>query len=126
MLKTTSFEVSKQLLEIGFKQEPCFMWKDKDTCEPFQEGKDSIPSYDLETLIDSLPRKLELPNEKQCYSLSLETPIKGHDYIKYANVSRRRLFCIQKENDLFVNTVAKLILQMHKEGFVNFDEEVIN
>jgi len=55
MTKTTNFEISKKLAEIGFSRQPFWVWTSKDCCCPYETHLDGFRAYDLETLLDALP-----------------------------------------------------------------------
>ena len=59
-MKTTNFEISKKLKEIGFQAEFNFHYKAPDYVNLYDSGyedykEENTPTYDLETLIDALP-----------------------------------------------------------------------
>ena len=64
MTKTTSYEISKKLKEVGFEAQSSFFWcrLDKDLIRihisqshSVPESIDKIKAYDLETILDALP-----------------------------------------------------------------------
>lgn len=66
-MKTTNYEISKQLYELGFNAETDFYWAKWNEGEPElihisqQTPKllEKIAAYDLETLIEALPYSIE-------------------------------------------------------------------
>lgn len=59
-MKTTNFEISKQLKEAGFDAETDFYWYCNDNKQEIRRiadanGKDNIKSYDFKTILDALP-----------------------------------------------------------------------
>ena len=52
MAKTTSYEISKKLAEIGFKAET-----DRLAWDVYSgRGEDPFPAFDLETILEALPK----------------------------------------------------------------------
>lgn len=69
-MKTTNYENSKKLKEIGFKADTNFYWYcyDKgEECRHISEadGRGDIKSFDLETILEALPKKIK-PNGVTC------------------------------------------------------------
>lgn len=60
-MKTTNFEISKKLKEIGFEAEFNFHYKATDPVNLYDSGYEdykerNTPAYDLETLLEALPK----------------------------------------------------------------------
>ena len=59
-MKTTSYEISKQLKKAGFEAETDFYWYCYDKGQEMRhiadaDGKGNVKAYDLETILDALP-----------------------------------------------------------------------
>ena len=62
-MKTTSYEISKKLKEAGFEADADYYWVEGIICvnayvfsDHMTGGKKLCNSYDLETLLDALPK----------------------------------------------------------------------
>jgi hypothetical protein len=114
-MKTTSFEISKKLAEIGFKAEAhhklhCF----KD---------DFLYSYyDLETILEALPKEIERDNG---FNIGLRFWwADGASWIGYQNFSGFIITVYANQNELLADTAARLLILLHEEGIVNFNEGI--
>ena len=84
-MKTTNYEISKQLKEAGFEASYIYAWySDSEGLPWVQEiqyvkptainkyGKEvkltfTAPAYDLETILDALPKKIEFKEKEYCF-----------------------------------------------------------
>lgn len=79
-MKTTNFEISKKLKEAGFEAESDYNFIERNNQKAFlinikelsgieimNEIGVFIKSYDLETLIDALPKKIEFKEKEYCF-----------------------------------------------------------
>lgn len=75
-MKTTNFEISKKLKEIGFDAQSSFFWCElgKDLIKihisqshSVPESIDKIKAYDLETILDALPKKIKFKEKEYCF-----------------------------------------------------------
>jgi len=62
-MKTTSYEISKKLAKAGFDVETDFYWYCYDNGRQMRhiadaDGKGNVKAYDLETLIEALPKSI--------------------------------------------------------------------
>lgn len=115
MTKTTSYEISKKLKEAGFDAESSFFWcrLDKDLIRihisqshSVPESIDKIKAYDLETILDALPKI-----NKQEYSTLLCS-----DGIVYVNDD---YISVGKEkNESLADTAGKMWLLLKEKGLV--------
>lgn len=110
-MKTTNFEISKKLAEIGFKpnDEESKIWN--------YEGqvKWEYPAYDLETLIDALPKNIGSNQQLRIWF--------GEDtFIGYQNWNGfvPELTIKQKENESLADTAGRLLIKLHETGIINF------
>lgn len=88
----TSYEISKQLYEAGFRGKSNTMIQDKIFGEKF-------PAYDLETLIKTLPKPISI----------------GLDGILIRiNKQIEPLFCVFKTDESMADTAARLLLKLIK------------
>ena len=71
-MKNTSYEISKKLKEAGFKAETNFYWYCYDNGREMRhiadaDGKGDVKAYDLETILDALPEKIEFKEKEYCF-----------------------------------------------------------
>lgn len=75
-MKTTNYEISKKLKEAGFDAQSSFFWCElgKDLIKihisqshSVPESIDKIKAYDLETLLDALPKKIKFKEKEYCF-----------------------------------------------------------
>lgn len=75
-MKTTNYEISKKLKEAGFDAQSSFFWCElgKDLIKihisqshSVPESIDKIKAYDLETILDALPKKIEFRGKEYCF-----------------------------------------------------------
>jgi hypothetical protein len=97
MSKTTNYEISKKLAEIGFKAETS-------TSMSMLETKD-YPSYDLETLLDALPDTIG-----GCLMIYKE----GMYY-------QESMVEVQKQkNESLADTAGRLIIELYENNLIKF------
>ena len=159
-MKTTNLEISKKLKEIGFEAECSYLWFEKDQAivshhgwiHPINEveriNKEAIsyipensknyPAYDLETLLDALPKKIttkfkhfdtgeiyEFEETLKIYKSGISYSHNEDDIDWY-----RTHYGYYSTFDLSVNnseglksladTAGKLLIQLFEEGIINF------
>jgi hypothetical protein len=126
MTKTTNFEISKKLAEIGFYSdyfEPDYLWienKGEISCvkklyfSDYMEesAKELYKSYDLETLLDALPKE------------------RGDGYFRMSKdglwceewrCPRQSYYYIEKlENESLANTAGRMIILLHEKKLIKF------
>jgi hypothetical protein len=135
MTKTTNFEISKKLSEIGFNEETNFYYRKNDK-ELFintpPDLKDSekffLKSYDLEILLDALPSEIEIENwggwkyyniyfkmnkngfwyENLCNCDSSACPVEKYHYMEII------------ENESLADTAGRLIILLHEKNLIKF------
>ncbi len=115
-MKTTSYEISKQLAEIGFKRYYDQYWaynsEEGDVLHRnyFESNRMryEYPSYDLETLLEALPSEIKIG--KCFYSLNIS---KANIY--YFDTE---LHFWKQENESLADAVAKMWLKLKQEGLV--------
>jgi hypothetical protein len=131
-MKLTSFEISKKLKEAGFEAQSSFFWcrLDKDLIRihisqsySVPESFDKIKAYDLETILDALPARIE-KNEKM-YDLLLHHNILGY----YATSLKLDYDNIQLDDYIFelydydkslADTAGRLLIELFEAGIINF------
>ena len=124
-MKTTNFEISKKLKEIGFEADFNFHYKATDSINLYDSGYEdykerNIPSYDLETLLDALP------TDKHDFFIQFDEPIKIGSYEPCGEYRghydmREGIFeSCQKENESLADTAGRLLIKLYEAGIVNF------
>jgi len=130
-MKTTSYEISKKLKEAGFTAETEYYWYCYDNGREMRhiadaDGKGDVEAYDLETLLDALPKKLANKYGKNgALKLSYDTKV---NWIYYADKEDYILFfndyayCEIKsqENESFADTAGRLLLLLHEKNLIKF------
>lgn len=127
-MKTTSYEISKRLAEIGFKAKFDFVY--------LRDGKNThfvseivllfsdeikkgvvIPSYDLETILEALPSLIE-PNYSR---IKVNLCVRKHG-IFYENDEECQ-FYQEKEGESLADTAARRLIELHEQGLIKFGEK---
>jgi len=128
MTKTTNYEISKKLAEIGFfRKEHNYYWvvyfneimPQTPKLELVENVKcnlkrEQYPAYDLETLWDALPKTLHN---------KLELRIWCHEnkaFIGYQNFNGfdESLTLEQQEDESLADTVGRMIILLHEKNFL--------
>lgn len=122
-MKTTNYEISKQLAEAGFQAETQFYWVKWNTGEPeLVHEKEQTPAliekvgaWDLETILEALPKEIKKLHFWATWSTSSDCYIFGYiDGI----VRNTELETATEENESLADTAARLWLKLKKEGLV--------
>ena len=133
-MKTTSYEISKQLKEAGFEALPNWAWCILNRQDLIRlhfsqfhlvlPELEKIISYDLETILEALPSYIivnehwgKIVNAK-CF-LFLDKKGVGYDCNSGNAIGD---FSFREENESLADTAARLLIVLHKKGFVNFNE----
>lgn len=131
-MKTTSYEISKQLKEAGFEAQSSFFWcgLDKDLIRihisqsySVPESFDKIKAYDLQTILDALPARIE-KNEK-LYDLLLRHNILGYYAtslkLDYDNIQLDDyIFELYDHDKSLTDTAGRLLIELFEAGIINF------
>lgn len=145
-MKTTNFEISKKLKEIGFEAEFNFHYKATDHINLYDSGYEdykerNTPSYDLETLINALPDKITREYKStedgtikefeerlvitkneiyyKCYDIGTEDDANEYwrEYGYYAKFSE---VVKDWEDESLADTAGRLLIKLHEAGIINF------
>lgn len=127
-MKTTSYEISKKLKEAGFDAETDFGYHKSGQFALqkllVSDSLSHIKAYDLETILDALPKKLANKyGNKGALKLSYDTKL---NWIYYADKEDYILFfndyahCEIKsqENESLADTAGKMWLLLKEKGLV--------
>ena len=124
MTKTTNYEISKKLKEIGFEADFNFHYKATDSINLYDSGYEdykerNIPSYDLETLLKAFPNitGIDYENGEIHYQNSYT------DYLSKRDGIRTEFYYKMDKNELLVDAVGKLLLkELREAGIINFNK----
>ncbi len=115
-MKTTNYEISKKLKEIGFEADFNFHYKATDSINLYDSGYEdykerNIPSYDLETLLKAFPNitGIDYENGEIHYQNSYT------DYLSKRDGIRTEFYYKMDKNELLVDAVGKLLLKELRE-----------
>lgn len=129
-MKTTSYEISKKLKEQGFEAQSSFFWCElgKDLIRihisqshSVPESSDKIKVYDLETLLDALPKKIKFKEKEYCFwmqwSGSSDCYIMGyvHGNLRATELEVSRY---DDENKSLADIAGIMLLMLKKKGLV--------
>ena len=112
-MKITSYEISKKLAEIGFKANTDRYYNigTKEIIynpHGFMDRDKFLKCYDLETLLDALPKEI-----------AYDCPLTLHDnQIYYDN----KFIVYKEENESLADTAARLLLLLIEKGLLTFNK----
>lgn len=129
-MKTTNYEISKQLAEAGFEAETQFYlvkWLEGEP-ELVHENQqtpnliESVPAYDLETILEALPNFIENKNkgENLFYKSNCLIIDVAFGEIHYEGDSDNDAMFITtaEENESLADCAAKMWLKLKKENLI--------
>ena len=132
-MKTTSYEISKQLAEAGFEAETqfyCVKWNEGEP-ELVHESQqtpnliESVPAWDLETILEALPKNIitypdEKITEQPIEKLRLEMDEIGYYFSDKDDYGRDNCFTYlhREESESLADCAAKLWLKLKKENLI--------
>jgi len=145
-MKTTNYELSKELSQIGFSKLTDFYHVADADCsskgedpgdynlEYLGEGSGNlyksktcfcIPAYDLDTLIEALPNSLFKYNRRYELEINFVRQELGYFYYfnQYSYFEIDRLESIFFKEESLADTAARLLIILHEKGFVKFGGE---
>jgi len=124
MTKTTNYEISKKLAEIGFDKETNFYFTeiapDKFKAEYYTNNNKYflLKSYDLETLLDVLPEKIKIGIDRTPQSVFYFDKI-SFGYAKEPKI-QFQFYCRVQENESLADTAGRLIIELHEKNLIKF------
>ena len=127
-MKTTNFEISKKLKEIGFVAEFNFHYKATDPVNLYDSGYEdykerNTPAYDLETLLDALPKKIQFKQKEYCFWMQWsgcsDCLLLGY---VYGNLRAIELEVWQLENESLADTAGRMLIKLDEAGIINFNK----
>jgi hypothetical protein len=141
MTKTTNFEISKKLAEIGFKAKAEKCWakiRHSVSSEFYLVSLDfAVPqncdvwilSYDLETLLNALPRNISVMEEIYPTDFNLNIDLNENvqtiSYIEegtYRSLQEHHpeAFIVATQNESLADTAGRLIILLHEKNLIKF------
>lgn len=127
-MKTTNYEISKKLKEAGFEADFHFHYKATDSINLYDSGYEdykerNIPSYDLETILDALPLKIEFKEKEYCFwmqwSGSSDCYILGYVYgnLRTTELEVWRAY-EDKDSESLADTAGRLWLLLKQKNLI--------
>ena len=134
-MKTTSYEISKQLQKnglsklngeskLGFLE--YYYNTDKQLRHRYQESYCSTDkentqvdcfAYDLETILEALPESVKFDNKWAWFEMD-----KNFIIYEFTDEDNTCLFDFHKqENESLADTAARLLILLHEKGLINFN-----
>lgn len=139
-MKVTSFEISKKLAEIGFNKDHDYNYRfGCDTGWQIETGwaskeRGDIPAHDLETILNALPKKIEMGGDTKELILNIansELSYTSEDNCYYTmspngtypNGTPKDIIVFRNKDKSLADTAARLLMKLHEAGLVKFKEE---
>ncbi len=125
-MKTTSYDISRKLAEIGFLAESDFYWHSYDKGSQMMhiadsDGKGKYPAYDLETILEALPKWIFTTHNYLIINFCNWQGGRKEDDPRAAIGYRSIDYWIDKEDDeSLADTAARLLLKLVEAGIVKF------
>jgi len=130
MTKTTNYEISKKLSEIGFNAGTDYLCVEDGgeiSCvnkfhfsDYFRFGKALCKSYNLETLLDALPEKIKVGESR--YRTPQSKLFYFDKIIGYAKEPKIefQFYCRIQENESLADTAGRLIILLESKNLIKF------
>jgi hypothetical protein len=132
LTKTTNYEISKKLKEIGFDKETNFYFTevapDKFEAQYYTNNKEYLllKSYDLETILDALPKNISKMGHVYPTGYHLNINFSQLSTISYIEDDLHSLrdnhpvFVEKRENETLADTAARLLILLHEKNLIKF------
>lgn len=133
-MKKTNFEVSKKLKEIGFNVETEYYWHDingkTELHHVAREGLGDYKSYDLETLLEALPKYVARNSDTCGEKNSLQVCVASKQIYYEDNLGiykgyrdlKQLFFTTTIDNESLADTAGRLLIKLFEAGIVNFNK----
>lgn len=137
-MKVTSFSISQKLAEIGFDKKAGFLdcyyntegqLRNKHQEKYYEEENTDVDcfSYDLETILDALPKEIENKiHPIESWQLDMTKEFIGYSYYYscQSDVDKETLFStIKLHTESLADMAARLLIKLHETGLVKFKED---
>jgi hypothetical protein len=142
MTKTTNYEISKKLAEIGFRAQCSYFYfhSDNNDCEASsleKYGFDKInecdiedeyyPAYDLETLLNALPSKIKGIEGECWFNIHFRMNKDGLWYENLCNCDSDQSCPVEsychieiKNNESLADTAGRMLILLHEKNLIKF------
>jgi len=133
-MKTTSYEISKKLAEVGLSEQLGFcdyyynkykqlkiIGQESYTDDEPEETMVDCFAYDLETILEALPKQIERGEGRSPTSSFIFTKA-GMGYAQKPQFEFRE-FLVCYENESLADTAARLLILLHNKGLINFKKD---
>jgi hypothetical protein len=132
MTKTTNYEISKKLKEIGFDKETNFYFTevapDKFEAQYYTNNKKYLllKSYDLETILDALTKNISKMGHVYPTGYHLNINFSQLSTISYIEDDLHSLrdnhpvFVEKRGNETLADTAARLLILLHEKNLIKF------
>lgn len=133
-MKVTNFELSKKLSEIGFKADSHLFytkrkelwWNEKHGLNPEKEPEFLCYAYDLETILEALPKNIiaDGSSDGADLEISFEYQEIGYQYdgaVTYFEDGNTEIKIDFSENEPLVDTAAHLLILLFEKGLIKFE-----
>lgn len=129
MTKTTSYEISKDLKEIGFEANPFFYRQEHNQDQVIIDATGAydgaaIRCYDLETILDALPTEIEITKTTWITITSKYNFIMSHNTLYYEEIleypgdNNDAYYYYREEGESLADTAARLLIKLIKDKVV--------
>jgi len=114
MTKTTNYEISKKLAEIGFKPENLEdqIWN-YDGQEKWQYS-----AYDLETILDNICFVIENKENKKVYWFTMNQQNMG--YITFEGEVDIEFYTPRQKGESLADTAGRMLILLHEKNLIKF------
>jgi len=121
-MKVTNLETSKKLKELGFEAETmAFIDPDSEECQIWLNAPEGlIPAYDLETILEALPKELKKLYFWISYSRCHDCWAVG--YQRSDNTRNTELEAFAEENEVLANTAGRLLVKLLEDNIIKLGE----
>jgi hypothetical protein len=123
MIKTTNYEISKKLAEIGFKAETGFYWYEYDKGEEMRyiadaDGAGKYKAYDLETILDNIFFVIENKENKKVYWFRMNQ--QDMEYITFEQEVDIEFYTPRQKGESLADTAGRMIIKLHEKNLIKF------
>lgn len=135
-MKTTNFENSKKLAEIGFNTYTQFYHSADAKCNSKGEDADdyeliysglsysriaknyNIPSYDLETILEQISFVIHDVEKSKIFWFQMTQ--QGFEYRSFEGETLIDFYIVRQKDESLVDTAARLLIALAEQKIINF------
>lgn len=115
-MKTTNFENSKKLAEMGFVGESETWKHDPDN---FITGQ-KYPSYDLETMLEQISFVIHNVEKSKIFWFQMNQ--QDFEYRSFEGETLIDFYIVRQKNESLADTAARLLITLAEQGIINFNK----